>query len=57
MTEFVIVLESFICALIRNVFSTNEMVSKGNVLMDASCKVTGIGLVKINMFDGVATAW
>ena len=36
-------------------FSTYELVHKGAVLMgnNASCKVAGIGIVHIKMFDGV----
>ena len=39
----------------RDLFSTYEPVSQGVVLMgnNASCKVAGIGTVKIKMFDGV----
>ena len=38
----------------RDWFSTNETMSKGIVLMgnNVSCKITGIGTVRIKMFDG-----
>ncbi|RVW18024.1 hypothetical protein CK203_065337 [Vitis vinifera] len=38
----------------RDWFSTNETTSKGIVLMgnNVSCKITGIGTVRIKMFDG-----
>ena len=36
-------------------FSTYETMSKGVVLManDASCKMAGVGIVRIKMFDGI----
>ena len=36
-------------------FSTYELVHKGTVLMgnNASCKVAGIGTIRIKMFNGV----
>ena len=39
----------------RDWFSTYEVVFKGVVLMgnNASCKIAGIGMVRIKMFDGV----
>ena len=39
----------------RNWFSTNETVSKSVVLMgyNSSCRIAGIGAVRIKMFDGV----
>ena len=39
----------------RDLFSTYEPIHKGVVLMGniASCKVAGIGTVRIRMFDGV----
>ena len=39
----------------RDWFSTYELVHKGTILMgnNASCKVAGIGIVRIKIFDGV----
>ena len=39
----------------RDWFTTYEIVSKGVVLMgnNASCKITGVGTIKVKMFDGV----
>ena len=39
----------------RDWVSTYEIVSKGVVVMgnNASCKIAGIGMVRIKMFDGV----
>ena len=34
-------------------FSTYELLQKGAVLIGASCKVVGIRIVRIKMFDGV----
>ena len=52
---FLILVAYFICVPIGIVFPTYETVSKGVVLMghNASCKVVGIGTVRIKMFDGV----
>ncbi|KAG8485766.1 hypothetical protein CXB51_019104 [Gossypium anomalum] len=40
----------------RDWFTTYETVSEGVVLMgnNASCKITGVGTIKVKMFDGVA---
>ncbi|KAG8491187.1 hypothetical protein CXB51_014418 [Gossypium anomalum] len=39
----------------RNWFTTYEIVSEGVVLMrnNASCKIAGVGTIKVKMFDGV----
>ncbi|KAG8498263.1 hypothetical protein CXB51_007025 [Gossypium anomalum] len=39
----------------RDCFTTYEIVSKGVVLIgnNASCKITGVGTIKVKMFDGV----
>ncbi|KAG8475529.1 hypothetical protein CXB51_032298 [Gossypium anomalum] len=39
----------------RDWFTTYEIVSEGVVLMgnNASCKITGVGTIKVKMFDGV----
>ncbi|KAG8486119.1 hypothetical protein CXB51_019467 [Gossypium anomalum] len=39
----------------RDWFTTYEMVSEGDVLMgnNASCKITGVGTIKVKMFDEV----
>ena len=50
---FLIQVAHFMCPN-RDWFSTNETTSKGIVLMgnNVSCKITGIGTVRIKMFDG-----
>ena len=39
----------------RDWFTTYEIVSEGVVLMgnNASCKIAGVGTIKVKMFDGV----
>ncbi|KAG8482553.1 hypothetical protein CXB51_024224 [Gossypium anomalum] len=39
-------------------FTTYEIVSEGVILMgnNASCKIAGVGIIKVNMFDGVVRA-
>ncbi|KAG8482610.1 hypothetical protein CXB51_024194 [Gossypium anomalum] len=46
---------TFHMSLNRDWFTTHEIVSEGVVLMgnNASCKIAGVGTIKVKMFDGV----